>query len=65
MNNNTENTAMVPVIGLQMLFVAFGALVLVFGIGGMVLGIGNFKLGGIGLTAITGIVLNLILPDRE
>ena len=65
MNANNESTAMIPVVGLQMLFVAFGALVLVFGIGGMVLGIGDFKLGGIGLAAITGIVLKLILPDRE
>lgn len=40
------------------------SLVLVFGIGGMVLSIGDFKLVGIGLAAITGIVLNLVLPHR-
>jgi len=38
------------------------ALVLVFGVGGMQFGIGEFTLKGIGLAAITAIVLNLILP---
>lgn len=38
------------------------SLILVFGIGGMVLGIGEFSIRGIGLAAITGVVLNLILP---
>ncbi len=38
------------------------SLILVFGIGGMVLGIGEFSVRGIGLAAITGVVLNLVLP---
>jgi uracil permease len=38
------------------------SLILVFGIGGMVLGFGDFSIRGIGLAAITGVVLNLILP---
>ncbi len=38
------------------------SLILVFGIGGMALGIGDFSIKGIGLAAITGVVLNLVLP---
>ena len=38
------------------------SLILVFGIGGMALGIGDFSIKGIGLAAITGVVLNLALP---
>ena len=38
------------------------SLILVFGIGGMQLGLGGFQLSGIGLAAITGILLNLVLP---
>ncbi|MCB1762084.1 MAG: uracil-xanthine permease [Gammaproteobacteria bacterium] len=38
------------------------ALVLVFGIGGMQFGIGEFTLKGIGLSAITAILLNILLP---
>ncbi len=38
------------------------SLILVFGIGGMSLSIGDFSLTGIGLAAITGIILNLVLP---
>lgn len=41
------------------------ALILTVGIGGVVLKIGEFELSGIGLAAIVGIVLNLILPDRD
>lgn len=41
------------------------ALILVFGIGGMQFSAGNFTLQGIGLSAIVGILLNLILPDRQ
>lgn len=37
------------------------ALVLVFGIGGMQFGIGEFTLKGIGLSAITAILLNIVL----
>ena len=38
------------------------SLVLVFGIGGMSFGVGEFTLKGIGLAAITAILLNIILP---
>ncbi len=41
------------------------ALILVFGIGGMQLNAGDFVLQGIGLSAILGILLNLILPDKD
>lgn len=40
------------------------AVVLVFGIGGMVFRAGDFTLEGIGLAGVTGIVLNLVLPNR-
>lgn len=39
-----------------------GSLILVFGIGGMQFGGGQFTLQGVGLCAVVGIVLNLILP---
>lgn len=35
------------------------------GIGGAVLGMGRFTLGGIGLSAIIAVLLNLILPETE
>ncbi|SCM70709.1 uracil-xanthine permease family protein [Desulfovibrio sp. 86] len=38
------------------------ALIIIFGVGGMQFSIGSFKLGGIGLAAVTGVVLNLFLP---
>ena len=41
------------------------SLILVFGIGGMTFGIGEFSLQGIGLAAILGIALNLILPQDK
>lgn len=41
------------------------ALIFVFAIGGMVLDFGVFKLSGIGLGAIVGIVLNLLLPQTK
>lgn len=41
------------------------ALILTVGIGGVALKVGDFELSGIGLAAIVGIVLNLILPDPE
>lgn len=45
---------------------AIVALILVLGIGGMTVGVPKvFQLGGIGLAAIAGIILNLILPDRD
>ena len=41
------------------------SVVLTVGIGGAVLQTGNFSLGGIGLAATTGIILNLILPKTK
>ena len=38
------------------------ALIIIFGVGGMQFSIGSFKLGGIGLAALTGVALNLLLP---
>lgn len=38
------------------------ALIIIFGVGGMTFNIGTFRLGGIGLAAVTGVLLNLILP---
>ena len=39
------------------------SVVLTLGIGGAVWTIGSFSLQGIGLSALTGVVLNLILPQ--
>lgn len=39
-------------------------LILVFGIGGMSFTTGDFTLKGIGLAALLGVILNLILPDK-
>lgn len=41
------------------------SLILTVGIGGAKLTFGNFVLEGIGLASITGVVLNLILPDKS
>ena len=38
------------------------SLILVFGIGDMALGYADFMVRGIGLAAIVGVLLNLILP---
>lgn len=42
------------------------SLVVIMGVGGMTFSMGEFKLAGIGLAALVGVVLNLVLPqDRE
>lgn len=41
------------------------SVIVVFGMGGMAFQTGEFVLKGIGLAAIIGIVLNMILPDRK
>lgn len=41
------------------------ALVLVFGIGGMSFEAGQFSIKGIGLAAILGVILNLVLPKKK
>ena len=41
---------------------AICALIIIFGVGGMSFAIGSFRLVGIGLAAVTGVILNLVLP---
>ncbi len=41
------------------------SMVIIFGIGGMSVGYGEFHLSGIGLAAIIGVILNLILPGKK
>ena len=41
------------------------AVMLVFGIGGMVFRAGDFVLEGIGLAGIVGVLLHLVLPDKD
>ncbi|MGE4586557.1 MAG: uracil-xanthine permease family protein [Mangrovibacterium sp.] len=41
------------------------SLILTVGIGGAVISWGNFSLAGIGLAAVVGIILNLILPQKK
>jgi uracil permease len=38
------------------------SLILTVGIGGAALSVGNFSMAGIGLAALLGVVLNLVLP---
>ena len=40
------------------------SLILTFGIGGAAFQWGNFSMSGIGLAALLGVVLNLILPQE-
>ena len=41
------------------------SLILTLGIGGAELTFGNFTIGGIGLAALTGVLLNLVLPQSK
>jgi uracil permease len=41
------------------------SLILVFGIGDMALGFKGFMVQGIGLSAIVGVLLHLVLPGKE
>ena len=41
------------------------SLILTLGIGGAELVIGSFSIGGIGLAALVGVILNLILPKKQ
>ena len=41
------------------------SLILTLGIGGAELSIGSFNIGGIGLAALVGVILNLIIPDKS
>ena len=41
------------------------SIVLVFGIGNLGLSFGEFSLKGVSLCAITAVILNLVLPNKE
>ncbi len=41
------------------------SVILTVGIGGAIVEFGNFSLAGIGLAAVTGVILNLILPSKS
>ena len=41
------------------------SLILTIGIGGAIINFGKFSLAGIGLASIVGVILNLIIPDKE
>ena len=41
------------------------SLILTFGIGGAAFEWGSFSMSGIGLAALLGVILNLILPTKE
>ena len=41
------------------------SLILTLGIGGAEFSIGSFNIGGIGLAALGGVILNLIIPDKS
>ena len=41
------------------------SLILTIGIGGAIISFGKFSLAGIGLASLVGVILNLIIPDKE
>ncbi|MBR5175793.1 MAG: uracil permease [Bacteroidales bacterium] len=41
------------------------SLVLTIGIGGAIISFGKFSLAGIGLASLVGVILNLIIPDKD
>ncbi len=41
------------------------SIILTVGIGGAVISFGKFSLAGIGLASIVGVILNLLIPDKE
>ena len=41
------------------------SLILTFGIGGAAFEWNNFSMSGIGLAALLGVILNLVLPTKE
>jgi len=41
------------------------ATIMIFGLGGASISFGNIELGGVGLSAIIGLILNRILPEKE
>ncbi len=45
--------------------VIIASVMLTLGLGGAVISAGNFSIGGIGLSAIIGVILNLVLPKTK
>ena len=41
------------------------SIILILGIGGAEFSIGTFTIGGIGLSAVVGVLLNIILPQSK
>ena len=41
------------------------SLILTLGIGGAELSIGSFQISGIGLAAVVGVLLNLVIPNKS
>ena len=41
------------------------SVVLTLGIGGAILPMGSFSLSGIGLSALAGVILNLVIPQSK
>ena len=41
------------------------SLILTIGIGGAIISFGKFSLAGIGLASLVGVILNLLIPDRD
>ncbi|GAO30527.1 hypothetical protein [Geofilum rubicundum] len=41
------------------------SVILTVGIGGAMVEFGNFSMAGIGLAAVVGVILNLILPNKS
>ena len=67
---------MISMVGIQHLFAAKNdlgktrnqvivSIILTVGIGGAMINYGNFNLSGIGLASVTGVILNLLLPDKS
>jgi uracil permease len=45
--------------------VIISSVMLTMGLGGAILSSGNFAISGIGLSAVVGIILNLVLPKKR
>ena len=45
--------------------IIIASVVLTLGIGGAVIPMGSFSLSGIGLSAVVGVILNLVIPKAD
>ena len=45
--------------------IIIASVMLTMGLGGAVLSAGSFSIAGIGLSAVIGVVLNLVLPKKQ